>query len=132
MNKALQTYARVNAETSVAAATPHKLIALLFQGIMSSLLMANKSIETGDIKSRTKFINKAIMMIEEGLRASLDRDRGADVSKALDDLYSYSVRKLMFANSKNDAKAVLEVKGLLTQVQEAWTEVGKSSSAAAR
>ena len=84
---AINTYAKVGVESGVAAADPHKLIAMLYQGALLAIANARNAILRKDIAGKGAAISKAILIIEEGLNTSLDRQVGGDLAKNLADPY---------------------------------------------
>ena len=69
-------------------------------------------------------ISKAISIIDNGLRASLDKEAGGEIAANLDALYDYMSRRLLHANLKNDVTIIDEVHGLLADLRGAWVEIG--------
>ncbi len=66
-------YAKVGIETGVAAATPHKLIVMLFDGAKMAIDRAIQHIQSNDIAPKGRAISHAISIINDGLRASLNK-----------------------------------------------------------
>jgi flagellar protein FliS len=121
------TYATVGLETGVAAASPHKLIVMLYDGVMVALLSAISHIKTSNVAAKGASISKAITIIDNGLRASLDKKAGGEIAENLDALYDYMSRRLLQANIKNDATIVEEIHGLMSNLREAWVQIGEQS-----
>ena len=48
-------------------------------------------------------------------------------SQNLDALYDYMSRRLLQANMKNDIAIIEEVHGLMSDLREAWVEIGEKS-----
>ena len=120
---AIKTYANVGLETSVAAADPHKLILLLYQGALLAISSARNYILRKDIAAKGKSISHAITIIDEGLKASLDKNVGGDLAQNLSALYDYMNQRLLIANLKNDIDALDEVSRLLSELKGAWEEI---------
>jgi flagellar protein FliS len=117
-------YAKVGLETGVVAASPHRLIVMLFEGAMTSVQNALGHMETGAIEKRGMAISKAIMIIESGMRASLDKTAGGAIAANLDSLYEYMGTRLLQANLKNDPAMLREVHTLLADLKSAWDAIG--------
>jgi flagellar protein FliS len=124
-------YASVGVETSVATADPHKLILLLFEGAKAAILSAKMNMELGNIAEKGRLISNAIDIITNGLKASLDFEKGGDLSIKLAALYDYMAQRLLWANMKNDAAALDEVMRLLGEIHSAWAEIAPGSTQAA-
>ncbi|MDP1672472.1 MAG: flagellar export chaperone FliS, partial [Burkholderiales bacterium] len=87
--RALNAYARVGVETGVEAADSHKLVLMLFEGAMIAVNDARRHLASGDIPARGSAVSKAILIIENGLKASLDMRSGGELAQHLADLYDY-------------------------------------------
>ncbi len=124
-------YASVGVETSVATADPHKLILLLFEGAKAAILSAKMNMELGNIAEKGRLISNAIDIITNGLKASLDFEKGGDLSIKLAALYDYMAQRLLWANMKNDPAALDEVMRLLGEIRGAWAEIAPNSGQAA-
>ena len=70
--KGIDAYAEVGVETGVAAADPHKLILMLFDGTLAAIAKARLAMSRGEIAPKGAAISKAIEIIDGGLKASLD------------------------------------------------------------
>jgi len=135
MKRGVNAYANVGLETGVASASPHKLIIMLYDGALAALMGAKGNIATGNIAAKGTALSKAITIIDNGLRASLDKEAGGEIAANLDALYDYMSRRLLQANLHNDVAIVEEVHRLLADLREAWVaigdKVGQQASAAA-
>lgn len=124
-------YAKIGVETGVASASPHKLIVMLFDGAIAAIASAVQHMQTGSVAEKGKAISKAISIIEEGLRASLDKNAGGEIAQNLDALYEYMSKRLLLANLKNQPELLEEVRGLLRDLKAAWEAIGASGDSAA-
>ena len=115
----LQAYQRVNTQTSITDADPHKLIQLLYNGAIERINMAKSRIQAKDYGGKAQLINKAIEIIG-GLRSFLDFEQGGDLAARLEALYDYLERSLLEASAKNDLAKLDEVLTLLRSVKEGW------------
>ena len=59
----LQAYQRVNTQTSITDADPHKLIQLLYNGAIERINMAKSRIQAKDYGGKAQLINKAILTL---------------------------------------------------------------------
>jgi flagellar protein FliS len=122
-------YAKVGMETGVVAASPHKLIVMLFDGALVALSTALNGMQSGNIGEKGKSISKAIMIIDSGLRAALDKKAGGDIAEGLDALYEYMSSRLLTANINNDTSIIEEVQRLLTELRDAWNAIADTPAA---
>lgn len=129
MKSGASAYAKVGVETGVMAASPHKLIVMLFDGAVAAVRSALVHMTAGNIPEKGKAISKAIQIIENGLRASLDRKAGGQIGENLDALYEYMQHRLLLANLQNEPEILLEVERLLNELREAWNAIGAPANA---
>jgi flagellar protein FliS len=125
MKRGVNAYANVGLETGIASASPHALIVMLYDGALVALLSAKTNIAAGNIAAKGSAISKAISIIDNGLRASLDKNAGGEIAANLDALYDYMSRRLLHANLKNDVTIIDEVHRLLADLRGAWVEIGE-------
>lgn len=116
-------YAQVGVETGVSAATPHKLILMLYDGAIMTLGSATRHMSEGNIPAKGQDISKAIEIIANGLRVSLNLEAGGDLAERLYALYDYMTIRLLHANLHNDLAAIEEVTHLLGELRSAWEEI---------
>lgn len=116
-------YKSVGVESSVATADAHQLIQLLFDGAQAAIALARGEMQRGNVAAKGKAISRAIDILENGLKASLNMDVASDLPEKLDALYDYMILRLLHANLKNDAAALEEIAGLLGEIQGAWAEI---------
>ncbi|GAA3576983.1 flagellar export chaperone FliS [Marinobacter xestospongiae] len=117
--KGLQQYQRINTQTSITDADPHRLIQLLYNGAIERINMSKARIQVKDYEGKARLINKAIEIIG-GLRSFLDFDQGGDLAPRLDSLYEYMERALLEASLTNDVARLDEVIELLRSIKEGW------------
>ncbi|WP_316155974.1 flagellar export chaperone FliS [Cupriavidus sp. BIC8F] len=123
-------YAQVGVQTGAMSASPHKLIAMLYDGARAAIARAKFHLEGGSIVERGNAISKAIDIIDNGLRAVLDHEAGGEISANLESLYEYMVRRLMLANLRSDAALLAEVDTLLESLASAWAQIDDTAAAA--
>lgn len=119
-----QAYAQVGLESAVLSASPHQLVVLLFDGALSAMKKATILMDQGDIPGKGQALSKAINIITNGLRAGLNHEAGGEISANLDNLYEYMTRRLLEANLHNDPAAIAEVERLLSNIADAWKQIG--------
>ena len=117
-------YRRVGAETSVEAASPHKLVELLFDGYMEALNQARGALRGGQIEAKGKAISRAARIVDEGLKAGLNLSEGGRLAEDLRSLYEYVTMRLVLANIRNDEKILDECTRLIEPLRQAWKDIG--------
>lgn len=131
MRNPAQSYAKIGLEVAVETASPHKLILMLFDGAVAAINIAKFEMASGEIAKKGASISKAIDIITNGLRASLDMEAGGELAERLSALYEYMAQRLLFANLKNSTAALDEVLELLNSLRSAWEQIAPDQQAAA-
>ena len=128
---AAQAYARIGLETGVAAASPQRLIVMLYDGALAALAEARAHITAGRTAQKGRAIGKAISIVDEGLKAALDVGQGGDIARSLMQLYGYVSRRLLIANLRDDVALIDEANQLLTELRGAWATLAEREAAPA-
>jgi flagellar protein FliS len=97
---------------------------MLFDGALAALAKAVHDMKAGNIPAKGKSISRAISIIDNGLRASLDKKGGGEIADSLESLYQYMSDRLLLANLKNSTDIVEEVSALLKDLRGAWVQIG--------
>lgn len=121
-------YKKNDQEIHVEGASPHQLILLLFTGAEQAIALAKVHMDGGNFAEKGLAISKAIDIIEKGLKGALDVNAGGEIAENLAALYDYMVRRLLYANLKNQMAALDEVLALLNELHGAWSEIGQPGS----
>jgi flagellar protein FliS len=128
--RASSAYKRVGVDTSVPAADPHQLVHLLFQELLQSISNARGSLARKQIAEKGASIGRAVRILEEGLKASLNIAGGGELAENLSNLYDYCVVQLTKANAFNDDALLVEVRGLIETVAQSWQEISPKGAGA--
>jgi flagellar protein FliS len=123
-------YRQVGISTGIEDATPHRLVAMLFDGLLESMARARGAMRVGDIETKGVALGRASRIVEEGLKNALNLTEGGSLAQDLHDLYAYVTRRLMMANLHNDVAAVDECYRLIEPLQEAWNEIAGKATVA--
>jgi flagellar secretion chaperone FliS len=127
----IRAYSNVGLESGLSAADPHKLVLMLYQGALLAIASAKNQMLRGEIAAKGASISKAIMIIDEGLKSSLNMNVGGALSQNLADLYDYMNQRLLQANLNNDPAMLDEVSKLLSELKGAWESIRQSAAAPA-
>ena len=124
-------YARVGVETAIEAADPHRLVALLFDGVIESIAQARGAIRERNVAAKGHAIARAVRIVDEGLQAALDLKAGGQLAGDLDALYGYIALRLTHANLHADEAALDECQRLIEPLRAAWTGIAPAMAAPA-
>lgn len=123
-------YQQVSIDSQVHGnASPHQLVAMLFDGLFESLAKARGAMRAGDPQAKGQAIVRAVRIVDEGLRAALDLRNGGTLARDLHALYAYVTARLTQANLKNDERALDECAALMTPLREAWEAIRPAADA---
>jgi len=124
-------YQTVQADTGVATASPHRLIAMLFEEFLASCSRARGAIRERNVQEKGRAIGRAVRIVEEGLRAGLNMKDGGDLARVLQDLYGYVNVRLTQANLNSDEAAIAECVGLIQPIHDAWRAIAPATEESA-
>lgn len=124
---AAKAYSNVNIETGVSAASPARLVVMLYDGAILQCANAERHMAARQIAEKGRAISHAITIIDTGLRGCLNL-QSSPLAGQLDQLYEYMSRRLLLAGTKNDVAALREVSGLLIGLRSAWAEVADTAA----
>ena len=122
-------YKNLSTEGGVSDASPHQLILLLMEGALIAINMAKVKINEGNVEERGNAISKAISIIDDGLRASLNLELGGEIAQNLDALYDYMARQLFIANLKKSPVILDQIYQLLSEIKQAWESINNNQEA---
>jgi len=116
-------YAKVGVESGVLSASPHQLIVMLFDAAQTSIRAARLHMQAGNVTEKGKAISRAIDIVNRGLLAALDHERGGELAGRLEQIYDYVTRLLLQANLRNDQQSLDQAANLLEEIGSAWREI---------
>ena len=124
---ARKAYRDTHAASSISEASPHKLVALLFDVCHENLATAKGAMTRGETKRKAESLKKAMEIIVQ-LQAVLDFEKGGVIATRLDDLYTFCTNRLALANAINDTAMVDEVYKVIAELKLGWVEIAKEVS----
>lgn len=126
---ATQRYERINTTHKIETASPHRLIQLMMERVLTKIAMARSHMQRAEVSEKGELIGDAISIIN-GLQASLNKKADADLPANFDALYDYMMRRLLHANMHNETETLDEVSSLMQELKEAWDAIGDIADAA--
>lgn len=118
-HKALNEYQSLELRTQVETASPHELINLLLQGALANIAKAQGFMARKQLTEKGVHIGKALSIVE-GLKTSLNHQKGGEISVNLQQLYEHIQDNLLKANLTNDEQLLTHSTTLLTDIHQAW------------
>lgn len=120
-------YSSISLESQIAGASPHQLIVLLYDGAINAMKRAEIYFQSGNIARRGEMLSRAINIIDNGLRAGLDHEKGGRIAEELESLYEYISRTLLEANLNKSAEKLPHLIALMTEMSETWQAIAAKS-----
>jgi flagellar protein FliS len=122
-------YRRVGVETGVETADAHQLVLMLFDGALAAIAQAGNAMRAGNLRVKGESVSKAIQIVEEGLKASLDETAGGELTRQLRSLYDYISQCMLLASMRKEPAGLDEAARLLGQLKDAWEAMPASARA---
>lgn len=121
-------YHQTSVQTGVEAASPHRLVSMLFDGLLDAIAQARGAIAAGNVELKGSTIARAVRIVDEGLKCALDLHNGGSLAADLSDLYGYVIQRLVQANLHSDDAALEECKRLIEPLRDAWLEIAPQAA----
>jgi len=120
-NKSALAYAHNDADTAVASFGSTQLIVLVYDRVLDHLRVAKFSMENGG--DGIEAFNKAHDLIQQGLLACLDHERGAGIAENLNLVYEWSLREILAVRLDRNFERLNQVMDILADLREAWSHM---------
>jgi flagellar protein FliS len=125
MRRAIDAYGHASATLA-----PAQQIVLLYEGAIRRIKEAQGAIVAGRINERCCAVQKATAIIE-GLQSCLDHERGGELARNLDRIYTHISFRLQRVNLTNDPAICDELIARLDQLRGAWAQLAAGAAAPA-
>ena len=126
----LHAYQSVRKASLVEGATPHQLIALLYDGSLSNIAIARQHLARGDRSGLHHHTDKTVAIVQE-LQGSLKNYETDELASNLFELYSYIVRTLFSSERDMDDEGFGVCAHLLDILRDAWHSIAPENVEAA-
>ena len=100
---------------------------MLFDGLESKLREAKLHFESGNIAGRGAAISKAIDIVNLGLLAGLDMQKGGEIAHNLKEVYMIVAQELMEANAESDPEKLSRAMAQIARISSAWREMEREN-----
>lgn len=124
---ALRQYRASGVSAQLADASPHRLIAMLYDGALERLALAVSGITWNNTDAKLRGIDSTLAILDH-LLGVLDYKAGGEIASRLAALYDYMMRRLLQAKLGNDLAAVNEVIALLRTLQSGWEAIAPKAA----
>lgn len=117
-NLALNAYNQNNIQVE----SPHRLIEMMYEGILRFNTQAKKALRDENIEKRTYWLNRSAAIFTE-LMSSLNMKQEGTTSEYLSGLYAFQLEKITEANIKEDEAIINQINIVVKGLLDAWREV---------
>lgn len=108
--------------SEVTRARPTRVVVMLYEEAIASLVAAIEAMEQNEIEERCNRVNVVTEIIAT-LHMSLDMENGGEIADRLGSLYRFILAQLIRVNIHSDAAGAAKIIELLTPLRNAWEEV---------
>lgn len=115
-------YQNVDLTSRIESASPHGLVAILFDELAKSLDAMAAACARRDFGQRGTRQLRALSILH-GLEASLDFENGGEIALSLAQIYAEARRLVIAAGRDNDAQHVLRAREMLEEIASAWKAI---------
>ena len=120
--RARQQYAAIDTATRTEQASPHRLIEMLYDELLSALRQAGIAVERGDLPLKSSRISRALSILH-GLESSLEFNRGGPVAESLSSAYAYLRQETIAAGRDNDTRRLAAATEAASRLADAWRQI---------
>lgn len=113
------TQAAIEMEQRSDELSPYEVISLLLDGALERVDQAKSTLAKGNTEEAGELMERIVGIIN-GLRGSLDFEKGGEIAVTLDKLYAYINTRLCEAEAETGDEVLLETNELLKQVKSGW------------
>lgn len=107
-------------EMEIHAASPHKLVVILFEHLVVNLERARIAMERTDIELRVTSLRRARDIVTE-LLGTLDFEKGGALANQLADLYQYMLYELVDIGMRGDVYTMRKLVNIATLLRDGFS-----------
>jgi flagellar protein FliS len=119
-------YATIDIASKVEGASPHQLIAVLYEEVLKTLdtlavgLAANGTLSREGLIQRRSRANSILL----GLEGSLDHAQGGELARGLSAIYREARRLIGAGVTGHDPKSIIQAREMIAEIAVAWAKIG--------
>jgi len=117
-----QIYRSVDVASRVGSASPHRLIALLYEDLEVALRQAAFATERRQFEAKSQRLTKALAILF-ALEAGLDHVKGGDLAATLSRVYRGARERITNASVTGDADELRSVAEGVNEIAGAWKQI---------
>ena len=123
MSKVAKTYSEISLETSVSPkdTNPIELIIMVFEKTFDHLTRGKKELEIG--KNGVEYFSKAVDLLNMGLIASLNKEKGGQIAENLELIYLCAIQNIVQARLQKKPEMIDEAIKVLRPIFLGWCDL---------
>jgi flagellar protein FliS len=114
-------------KTNVATSGKMDLVILCYETVIQNLHASRRFIEDGKYEKKAKVLQKAMDILNE-LQSCLNFEKGGQIAKNLDAIYTYITRRLLEGDVNNDLTAYDESIRILVELKNGWDGIASENA----
>lgn len=115
-------YRNIELATRVESASPHRLIAILFEELLRTVEATELAMERGDIARQADRQARALSILQ-ALDASLDRDKGPEIAATLSAVYRECRRLIATGARTKQPELITQARTTIAEIASAWDSI---------
>ena len=118
-------------QMEIHAATPERLVVIVFEQLVVSLERARMAMQRNDIELRVVSLGRARGLVSE-LLATLDLDQGSALATELADLYQFMLEELVDVGTSRDLMTMGRLIGVASSLRDGFVGAAEQLGAERR
>lgn len=110
---------RAYQQTDILTADPKRLVLLCYEEAIRNLKVAQERYLSKEYEAKGRALQKALDILAE-LRESLNLERGGEIARHLETLYSFMIRHLLHSDMRRNIKGFDQVMVMMDILKSAW------------
>jgi flagellar protein FliS len=121
MSRAAQAYKNTDINTAVSSANANELILLVYRKIIDNLNIGKKELENN--RNGIDAFSKVTELINQGLIASLDYQKGGEIAQNLRKIYLWAMHMVIEARLTNSHEKIDEIINIFNGLSQSWESI---------
>ena len=115
-------YRNIEVNSRVDGASPHKLIAILFEELLRCIEATRLAMERGDASRQADRQARALSILQ-ALDGSLDHKKGGEVAANLSAIYRAGCRLIALGTREKNVEPLAQAHAMLAEIASAWETI---------
>lgn len=115
-------YRNIEVNGRVDGASPHKLIAILFEELLRCIEATRLAMDRGDLGRQADRQARALSILQ-ALDTSLDHEKGGEVAASLSAVYREGRRLIALGAREKTAEPIAQAHAMLAEIASAWETI---------